>query len=106
MSSRIVLNCFPQQRQVQAWSMSGYFHLNRPEPYELEPEVSGLGRKHRLHHAAGHHDLALAQTAAARGELRVEPGDRIEGVAEDVATKTFADRRAVLGGLAEHGLEI
>ncbi len=48
----------------------------------------------------------LRKAAAARGELRVEPGHRIEGMAEDVAAITFADGRAVLRGLAEQRLQL
>src|SRR6185312_3042300 len=70
---------------------SDHAHLDRTEACEFESKVRRFRRKHRLHHAAGHHDLALAQAAAARGELGVEPGDRIEGMAEDVAPMAFAD---------------
>src|ERR1700735_967507 len=62
--------------------------------------------KDRLHHAAGHYDLAGLEAFAPRGKVRGKPGDRIERVAEDVAAVAFADRGGGFGRPTQHALEV
>jgi hypothetical protein len=52
-----------------------HMHFDRAQPVEVEAITGILGRKHGLHHAAGHHDLASLERGAALGKLSSEPGD-------------------------------
>src|ERR1700724_460994 len=83
-----------------------YLHIDKADSLKPESIDRVLLRKHRLHHASRHHDLPRLQPHAPGGQLRGKPGDGIEGMAEDVAAASFADRDTILGGSPEHGLEI
>src|ERR1700693_1664671 len=76
-------------------SLSLDLHLDKADLLEVETIACVFGRKYRFHDASGHHDLTGFQPFAARSQLRGEPCDRIEGMAEDVAAVSFTDRNTV-----------
>src|SRR5579871_962810 len=55
--------------------------LDEAQSLEFKPIVRVLLREDRFHDASGHHDLACLEGCTARGEVRGEPGHRVEGVA-------------------------
>src|SRR6185369_9201170 len=78
-----------------------YLHFDCADSLKLESVARRFLGKYRLHHAAGHHDVARLQARAARGKLCREPCGRIEGMAEDIAAVTLAEDDAILAGAAE-----
>src|SRR5215831_15903807 len=84
----------------------GHMDLGGAESFDVEAISCAVRRKYGLHHASGHHNLTSPERLTPGSELSGKPCDGIEGMPENIPSVSFADWRAILGRLAEHGLQV